>query len=78
MATVAKAKRLAVGSYAQSKNTSQQNVRTTLGEPIVALADKVGPIIRYPSRLYTAASRILNDSLANYQIRVHKREHLCL
>ena len=47
-------------------------IRTTLGEPIVAVTDVVMPFVHDSSYLYIVASCVVNDLLAHHQIRVRK------
>jgi hypothetical protein len=47
-------------------------IRTTLGDPIVALTDEVMPFVREPSALYPVVSYIFNDVIARRRRRIHK------
>ena len=47
-------------------------IKTTLGDPVVAVTDEVMPFVREPSALYPVVSWIFNDVIARRRRRIHK------
>jgi hypothetical protein len=68
------AKKHPLRSRVEKQTTRQRNViRTTLGELIVAVTDEVMPFVHDSSELYSVASCVLNDLLADHEPRVRKQ-----